>query len=185
MSRLQDDLLQEFKEEKRMVEEQLGVFDPLGTELSKPAAKRLVSKGALIVAEVVCYLLSLGTIALVVAVGWVYPFTLLQQIRFKEEYASANINDIEAFVIVVYGLLVLIAILFFIVARTMRSIRLKNNILHLAGKNIKTLVGQHLKRKAAIDSISQRHFFESNAMTEGISKISVNEVPNPGYDENE
>jgi hypothetical protein len=64
----------------------------------------------------------------------------------------------------------------------MRSIRQKNNILHFAGKHIKTLVSQHLKRKANIQALEQRHFMDQPITMP--HEVKVNEVPNPGYDGN-
>jgi hypothetical protein len=51
----------------------------------------------------------------------------------------------------------------------------------MAGARIKTLVGQHLQRKAAIDAIEQRHFNELPVDY----KTDVNAIPNPGYDAEE
>lgn len=183
LTRLQDDLLQDFRAQGAMVNQQLAVFDPLGTELSKPAAKRLVGKGVLIITEILCYLLGLGAIAFAVMLSRIYPFTILSELRYKAEYNKLGTMNIEMFNLAIYGLIALSAILFFFLARAMRSIRLKNNILHFAGEHIKTLVGQHLKRKAEIDAINQRHFLELPSMHEGIVlNPTINEIPNPGYD---
>jgi hypothetical protein len=91
-------------------------------------------------------------------------------------------KEAEYFSIAVHCLAAFTGILFFIMARMTRRIRLKNNILSLAGKNMKELVGQHLKRKAAIESIEQRHFDELPFLGE---PAGVNAVPNPGFDYSE
>lgn len=184
LTRLQDDLLQDFNEQKQMIEQQLEVFDPMGMELSKPAAQRLVSKGAMIFAEIICYLMSLGCIAFAVFLNKLYPFYILSELRFKPKYNSLGVINIEAFNMAIYGLIGLICILFFVIARTMRSIRLKNDILHFAGKHIKTLVSQHLKRKAGIQALEQRHFMDQPITMPYDTSVKVNEVPNPGYDGN-
>lgn len=184
MARLQDDLLYDFKEQKNMIYSQLEVFDPLGTQLSKPAAQRLVSKGALIFAEVLGYVLAAGAIALAVFLTKLYPFYILDELRFKSDYIKLGYMNVQIFLFCIYGFLGLIALLFYGLARAMRHLRLKNDILSFAAKNIKTLVGQHLKRKAAIDTIEQRHFLELPDMQgEGVSSVRVSQVPNPGYDE--
>jgi hypothetical protein len=179
-TRLQDDLLRDFKDQKVMIYDQIELLDPLGTSLRKPAAQRLISKGAFIFAEILCYLLVLGTIALAIFMEQIYPFYVLSEIRYKAEYQKLGWINIQAFSFTVYALLGLIALMFYILARAARAIRLKNTILQLAGNNIKQIVGQHLKRKAAIDAIEQRHFLElpNTHLDEG---VKVNEIPNPGY----
>ena len=186
-TRLQDDLLQNFKEERKVIYEQIELLDPLGTSLRKPAAQRVLSKGALIFAEVLFYLLSLGTVAACFFLNKIYPFYIISEMRFKSEYRHLNIMDRQFVNISQYVLLGIIAILFYIIARSFRQVRLKNSILNLAGKNIKIIVGQHLKLKASIDAIEQRHFLElPNDHLEHIpDSVKVNEVPNPGYDEQE
>jgi len=180
MSKLQDDLLQDFKEQKNVIYKQLEVFDPLGTLLSKPAAQRLVNKTVLIITEIVCYLLSAGSIAFAVFMNKIYPFYILDDLQNRPEYLKLGWMDIRIFVICVYALLGIIALLFYGLARAMRQIRLKNNILSFAAKNIKTLVSQHLKRKASIDVIEQRHFLELPDLP--YENVRVNQVPNPGYE---
>jgi hypothetical protein len=82
----------------------------------------------------------------------------------------------------VYALIILAAILFAIIARSLARIRRKNDVLHLAGSRIKTLVGQHLDRKAAIEALEQKHFHE--LPPEALPPVTdVNEVRNPGYDD--
>gem|GEM_PF-409623 len=161
VSRLQDDLLQAFHEEKVLIREQLELFDPLAVSLRRPAAQRLLSKGLLIFYETLCYLLCLAAVMVIVFMNTLYPFYLLHVLRHRSQYTdSLGLAHVQNLQLAVGGLLGLIALLCFIIARMMRRVRLKNDILHLAGKHIKTLVGQHLKRKAAMDAIEQRHFRE-------------------------
>lgn len=183
-NRLQDDLLRDFKEQKTVIYEQVELLDPLATSLRKPAAQRLISKGALIFSEILCYLLAIGTIAFAFFLDKVYPFHLLSEIRYKGEFRKLGVVNIEAFSFGIYGLIILIALLFYLLARASRAIRLKNTILNLAGKSIKVIIGQHLNRKASIDTIEQRHFMElpNEHLEEG---VKVNDIANPGYDGDE
>lgn len=180
-TRLQDDFLRDFKEQKKMIYEQVELLDPLGTSLRKPAAQRLISKGALIFSEVLCYLLAIGVIVFLFFMDKIYPFYILTDMRFKSEFKSLGWINIQAFTFAIYGAFVLIALLFLGLARSSRAIRQKNDILSLAGKSIKEIVGQHLQRKAAIDTIEQRHFQElpNEHLEEG---VQVNDVLNPGYE---
>ncbi len=183
-TRLQDDLLRDFKEQKKMVYEQVELLDPLGTSLRRPAAQRLASKGGLIFGEILCYLLAVGIIVFLFFMDKIYPFYIIADLRHKPDYRSLGWLNIEVFTVAIYAIFVVMALMFYGFARAARAFRLKNDILHLAGKSIKEIVGQHLKRKAAIDAIEQRHFLElpNEHLEEGV-QVKVNEVPNPGYSE--
>lgn len=185
-SRLQDDLIQDFREQKELIYQQIGIFDPLGTQLRKPAARRLVSKGALIIAEILCYLLAMAAVAFAVFMHKIHPFYILQEINTRREYAALGKGSTELLNISFYGMVAVIALLMIIVARCVRTIRLKNDILNFAGKHINTLVGQHLKRKANIEMLEQRHRGELPIMPHtaisDYESITVNTMPNPGYD---
>jgi hypothetical protein len=175
---LNDDLLRDFKDQKEMIYKQIEFFDPLGTRLRQPAAQRLVSKTALIITEILCYVLAIACIVFIFFTDKIYPFYILAELRFRTEYSQLGQQNIQYFAIAVYGLIAVAALFLFIVGRCMRQIRLKNDILHFAGKQMKELVGQHLKRKAAIEVIEQRHFTELPPLP---YELNVNAVPNPGY----
>ena len=180
LSRLQEDLLNDFREQKQCILEQIELCDPLATSLRKPVAQRLASKGGLILAEAFCYLLSFAMVALAIGMNLLYPFGPLVNVRFISSIDQfREITEAEYLTIAVHALAGLGALLFYMIARLVRRIRLKNNVLHLAGKNMKVLVGQHLKRKAAIEAIEQRHFTDLPAFA---TAPDVNKVPNPGYD---
>jgi len=188
LTTLKDDLLQEFREERIMINEQIELLDPLATSLRKPAAMRLLSSGTLIIAEASCYIISAGGLAFIAFMHEIYPFSVMGDIFYNPELRNkaGNLNMLY-FILAVYGLAAVAVLLVFVVGRMAREIRLKNDILHMAGKDIKTIVGQHLERKAAHDTIEQRHML-------GVSGISlptgqaekqkprVTEVANPGYE---
>jgi hypothetical protein len=177
---LKDDLIREFREERDMINDQIEILDPLATSLRKPAAHHILSAGALIACELVCYGLCLGGIVFLFFLSKVYPFSTLFDIFYNPRlHGEVNVLDLTYLNIAVYGLVVLAAILFYIIARMSRAVRLKNSILNQAGRDIKTIVGQHLKRKAAIDTIEQRHLLGMPGIIE--DKTRVNQVPNPGY----
>jgi hypothetical protein len=178
---LQDDLLNEFKEEKKMINEQVQLLDPLATSLRKPAAQRLLGNTALILCEIICYLLAIASVAFIFFMNKIYPFYILSDVlynsKYREEIGIVNITYLN---IGIYCLIGLIALLFLIIGRTSRTIRLKNEILHMAGKDIKVIAQEHLKRKAAINVIEQRHFMELPGLR---TDVDINDLPNPGYDE--
>ena len=174
-SRLQDDLLQGFNEEKKLIREQLELFDPLGVSLRLPAAQRLLNKSLLIACEILCYLLFAGMIVVIVVRNNLYPFYLLNIPQHLETAGTPGKADLRVLEYTVVGLLAVIALLFLVIARITRRVRLKNDILNLAGKHIKTLVGQHLKRKASLDAIEQRHFLE-------LPSSGMEDLPGPQRD---
>ena len=188
LTTLKDDLLQEFREERIMINEQIELLDPLATSLRKPAAIRLLSSGTLIVAEASCYILSAGGLAFIVFMHEIYPFSVMSEIFYNSELRNkaGNLNMFY-FILAVYGLAAIGVLLMFIVGRMAREIRLKNDILHMAGKDIKTIIGQHLERKAAHDTIEQRHMLGVSGISLPAEKQKprVTEVANPAYDEPE
>lgn len=181
INRLQDDLLVEFREEKRMIANQLALFDPLAVSLRRPAAHRLASKGLLVFGEVLCWLLVGAAIAFGVFLSRLYPFYLLFQLNREDQSRELGMNNVQMLQWGVYALIGIIGLLFLLLARSLRRIRLKNDILNMAGKHIKTLVGQHLQRKAALDAIEQRHFLQLPPETPREAD-DVTDVINPGYE---
>ena len=181
VTRLQDDLLHEFREEKRMIQSQIDLFDPLAASLRKPAAQRLASKGLILFGALLCWALFLISIATCIFLDKLYPFYLLFQLKRPEHAQALGLQNVQLLQWSVYALIGFAGLMFVFLARALARIGQKNDILHFAGSRIKTLIGQHLQRKAAIDAIEQRHFNELPADT----AIYVNEVPNPAYDQKE
>ena len=184
LTTLKDDLLKEFREERTMINKQMELLDPLATSLRKPAAVRLIGSTTLLLTEFFCYLLSLGGIAFMAFMHTIYPFKALGELLNSSTPAnSAGPSNLYNIILAEYGFVALCVLLVFILGRMARVIRHKNAILHLAGKDIKTIVGQHLERKAAIDTIEQRHLLGMSGIISHASLpgASVNEVLNPGY----
>jgi hypothetical protein len=181
LTRLQDDLLQEFREEKRTVGETVALLDPLGVSLRRPAAQRLASKGLVVFFELLCWLAVPSAAALAHFLHRLSPSSLLFQLKqppFREQLGEDRVRTLLT---LIYAAIALLGILFLLLALALGRIRQKNDVLWLAGRNIKASVGQLLQRKAAIDAIEQRHFTELPAEPAAV-KLKVNEVPNPGYD---
>ncbi len=201
LTTLKDDLLQEFREERVMISDQIELLDPLATSLRKPAAQRLLSSGTLIMTEFICYIISLGGIAFMAFMHKIMPFNVLSQMFYSSSLRNGiGATNLFFLILAIYGLAAIGVVLIFVIGRMAREIRLKNDILHMAGKDIKTLVGQHLERKAALDTIEQRHMLgmsgvspnnNAKSITDGVVtysnpgitqvKRSVNEVINPGF----
>lgn len=180
-TKLQDDLLKEFGEERKLINEQIKLFDPLAVSLRKPAAQRLLNKTMNIFFEIVLYLLALTGIAFIIFMNKLYPFYLLDQIKNRKEITDQlGIHNTQVLYWSICALAGISVILLLIMARMLGRIRQKNAILNMAGAQIKTLVGQHLNRKAAIDAIEQRHFMELPVVPPA---PKVNDIPNPGYDD--
>ena len=188
LTTLKDDLLQEFREERIMINEQIELLDPLATSLRRPAAQRLLSSGTLIISEISCYIVSMGGVAFLGFMHMIYPFSIMGEIFYNSEMRNkAGSMNVLYFILAVYGIAAISVILVFIIGRMAREIRLKNDILHMAGKDIKTIVGQHLERKAAHDTIEQRHMLGLSGISMPNSTptrptVQVNEVMNPGYE---
>lgn len=180
-SRLQDDLIHEFREEKKMITAQMDLFNPMALSLRKPVAQRLASKGLILFMEIFCWLAALSTIPFGIFLSKLYPFYLLFRLNKPELRQSlGGVQEVQYLQWSIYGLIALLGLLFLFLARALARIRRKNDVLSLTGKHIKILLGQHLTRKAAIDAIEQRHFMELPGTS---LHYDINDIPNPGYDE--
>lgn len=165
LTNLTEDLIAEFREESALINEQIELLDPLGTSLRKPAAQRLISNTTLVISEIGCYLLSVGTIGFMLVAHTVYPFTVIQTVYSTPEIsARIGATHINNFVMATYGIVVGVALIFLILGYMARTIRQKNAILQHAGTDLKIILGQHLERKAAIDALDQRHLLINSEM---------------------
>jgi hypothetical protein len=184
LTTLKEDLLGEFREERIMINEQIELLEPLAISLRKPAAQRLLSSSTLILTEFTCYIASIGGIACTVFMHLIYPFSVLGKVFYNPELKNKIGNtDLLYLILAIYGLATAAIVFVFILGRLAREMRLKNDIINLAGKDLKTLLGQHLERKAALDTIEQRHMLGISGINQPAGRPKVTEVMNPGYSE--
>lgn len=179
MTRLQDDLLNDFTEQKQVMVEQIELFDPLATSLRKKAASRLMPKALLIILEIVCFLCSAGMIALMVQMRHIAPFRSLSKLRYLHQLSDlSHLREAEYLSLSVYIFAGAIALLLFIAGAMLHYIMLKNNILRIARSNVMILTAQHLKRKASIEMLEQRHLLDLPSFAGPVSARAVME-PDP------
>lgn len=176
---LYQDLVEDFKKQNQLIDEQINVFEPITASLRKPAAQRLLNTGSLILFELIFYVFGIASFAFAIMMKHVVPFYILETLKVKTVETGFSKTDVDALFWLVTGLFVLSGFLFFYVARLLHKIRLKNAIIHTVNKQIKVLLSQHLQRKAAIDNIEKKHFTELPTLEQG--STDVNDVPNPGY----
>ncbi len=158
---LQQDLIRDFQEQKKTVNEQVALIDPMATSLRKPAAKRLFNAGLIVFMEIVAWLLLLGCIAFTIFADKLYPFYYLSQMAHDTALGDRyKAHDLNLLYWCIKGIGIFAALLFLIIARMLGTIRLKNSILHVAGRNMKLLVEQLLKRKAAMETMEQKYPIE-------------------------
>jgi hypothetical protein len=158
MSSLNDDLLRDFKDQKEMIYQQVKLFDPMATQLRRPAAQKILSKSMLITSEVLCYVLAAGAASGIFLTERIQGIYIVDELR-KDPHGF-NSQQSQYLYYGVCGMMGAIALLLFIIGRCMRSIRLKNDILTFARVQTTAIAGEMLKRKACIDTIEQRHFTE-------------------------
>lgn len=184
LTTLKDDLLAEFREERIMINDQLELLDPLATALRRPAAQRLLSSSTLFIAEFGCYIVSLGGLAFGVLMHKIYPFKLLSEMFYAPDVrARVGAPNLTMLIAGTYGLLTLGVAAIFVIGRMARELRLKNEILDHAGRDVKTMVGQHLERKAVLNAIEQRHMLGMSEVVQvtNSTKITVAGAVNPAY----
>lgn len=166
---LTEQLIHNFQEQKKAINGQIETIDPIAVSIRKPAAKRLFHNGFLIFLELIAWLLFLGSIAVILFMDKIAPFFYLSQIAHDTEiiakYRQQDLINLEWSI---RALFVIIAILLVCVARMLSKIRLKNSILNLTGKTLKTVVEQLLKRKAAMETLELKFPAELPKETEGI-----------------
>ncbi|MBS1616533.1 MAG: hypothetical protein JST06_10505 [Bacteroidetes bacterium] len=179
-SRLQDDLLQEFQEQKQWIESQVAGFQPLAVSLRKPAIQRLAGKSLILVGELICWLIFFAALLACIFLHRIYPFTLLFDDNISHSLQQTQAHDLLILRFCCYGLMALCSLSFLLLARSLAGIRQKNSVLNMAGGRIKSLVGQSLARKAAIEVVEQRHF---GALQTQTRSQELTDLPNPGYDE--
>ena len=180
--KLQDDILYEFSQERQALTEQINVCEPLAISLRKPAARRLASATGLVLLEVICYLLFLGSLAQVFLVDKIYPLYLLNRLRYDERAREViTFNNASNLYWLVVCLMLGVGILFLILGRLLRRVRLKNAILSTAGRDIKTVVASLLNRKAALEAVAQRHHLALEPARLEVRDVDVNDIENPGY----
>lgn len=156
---LYQDLIEDWHEQKAIIKEQITLIDPMATSLRKSTAQRFLNASLNILMEILMYALSLGSIVYLFFMNNLGPFFLIGKIGSTPEIVPGKISstEMEQFDYTVKGMFVLLAILFFIIGRMLANIRKKNSTLSLAGKNMKTIAGQHLKRKSKIEGLEQKH----------------------------
>ncbi len=181
VTRLQDELLHEFREEKRLVVSQTELLEPLAASLRRNAALRLADKSMILIGELICWALLLACIAVMIFMKKLYPFYLLTELSRPEHSREMGLQNVQMLQWSFYALLGLIGLLSYLLARALARVRQKNAILSMTGSRIKTILAEHSKRRLAIDAIEQRHFSELPAEPPIITD-KVNEVRNPGYD---
>ncbi|MBC7553976.1 MAG: hypothetical protein H7257_08355, partial [Taibaiella sp.] len=121
---LNDDLLQSFREEYALVNDQLAILDPLCASLNISAAKRILNNTILILAEFTCYGLFVGGIVLMFMARHLYPLSLIDTIYQSNEITyKLGAPNINSFVIAGYGILLLSSLLFLITGRMASVIR--------------------------------------------------------------
>jgi hypothetical protein len=183
-----------------MINEQIELLDPLATSLRKPAAQRLLSSSTLILTEYIAYIVSIGGIAFMALMHKIYPFSVLNTMLYTpQQRIRIGAPNIIYLLLGIYGLTAIGIALTFILGRVAREMRLKNEILYMAGKDIKTIVGQHLERKAALDTIEQRHMLGMSGIGQPDKQkvqtapattpfratapaVAINDVRNPGFE---
>ncbi|KAA5534647.1 hypothetical protein F0919_08510 [Taibaiella lutea] len=166
---LKEDLIRDFLDQKKSINEQLLLIDPMAASLRKPAAKRLFHNGVIILLEIIAWLLFLGCIALIFLMDRITPFHILNRLihdsSLREHYSFADFDLLHWAII---ALVALAGILFFVITRMLASIRMKNTVLNIAGRNMKSLAEQMLHRKAVINSFEQRYELELPSDTDSI-----------------
>lgn len=180
---LYQDLIEDWQEQKVMIKEQIALIDPMATSLRRSMATRFLNASLNILMEIIMYLLSMASIVYLFFMNNLGPFFVMGKMTGYPEIVPGKISSVEMqqFEYSVKGLFVLIAILFLVIGRMLANIRKKNSTLSLAGKNMKTIAGQHLNRKSHIDALEQKHVMvlpRTDIKIDSIGPISQTDTDN-------
>jgi hypothetical protein len=161
-----------------MLRDQISLIDPLAKSMSKPIVQRMFRNGYLIFLEIVCWLLFLSTVALVLFLDKLFPFYYLNQLAHSSDLFNAYPpKDIQLLKWSIRILFILIGILFMIIASLIAKSRQKNTVINLAGKNMKSIAEQLLRRRAALEDLELKYPVELPKNDDGIV-IEQKEKPN-------
>jgi hypothetical protein len=156
-TKFQEEYFKNLDEEKKLISNQLNLLEPLAVQLRKPVVSRVANNIWLVILELFCWLAIVGCLALLFIKDNIYPFYVIERIKIKINDLGVSPQDIETYIWAINGFIISIAILFFILARSIRKHRKKNTVIQLAGSSIKQVVGDLLKRKANIESFEHRY----------------------------
>lgn len=156
--RLQDDLLQAFREERTLIDSQITLIEPLSQSLSKPAILRWAGRGAGFMLEILCWLLCLACVAGCFFLKNIFPFYVLFELNRTQYLESLGRQPIQMLQWSVYALIIVIGILFAIIARTIATVHRRNDLLHQAAIRLQKVLDQNKKRKATLEELDRKHF---------------------------
>jgi hypothetical protein len=178
-NRYNEDLLTMYKQNKVYVNQQIEQIEPLAAEIQKPVFQRVLSKGMLWFNEFLCYALIIGIVLLIVFKNQYFPAYLLQELQVKPEVTQVmGTKNMEVLNYVFIGLLSVVALLLFILARQINITRRKNAMLNKAAKSLKLLVGDLLKQRARIQIFEERYFEGLDTTPSTVSNTAQAHLPN-------
>lgn len=172
------DLTFDLQEQKQILKDQFSVIDPLATALSKNVAQRVLNTSLLVILEIISYLMFLMGIAFFFLMDKFYPYYMLSKITNNVNVISSfSETDIANFTIGIKALAIVIGLLFLIIASMLSKARKKNALLTKVGKELKTLAGQNLTRRSAIETLEQKHIMILPSQIE-VDGVVIKEHPN-------
>ncbi len=180
-TKLKEDLLLEFAEEKKMVNQHLSMLDPLALNLRKPIVSRIWSNFQLYLFEALILLSIVGILAFCFLRDTLYPFYVLARLRAKTLELDISKHDMEGLYLSIYAIAAIMIFLLFILGRCLSKIRKKNTVLQQAAKDMKTIVGDLLKRKAAIEILEQKYLLQTDQVQDLNQLNNATSAPNPAY----
>ncbi len=183
-SRLHEDLIKDFQDQKRSIKAQIDLIDPLASTLHKPAYRRFLNSGLSVFLEILLWIAAAGLILYAIFYARLPPFYMLKRLitlgMNQSDFTDLELNSLAWSV---QGLIILIAVLLVIISRMLARIRAKNAMLHLSAKNMKQLVEAQLKRKSAIESIEQRYIAELPTDQESVELPPAKPATDISFDE--
>ena|SRR5690554_177888 len=167
--KLLEDLINDFQEQKKNLKAKIDLLDPIATSIRMPAATRLLNKSLLIITEIFVWILILGSIALVIFMDTIYPFQVWWDLSSNSNIPeTVSNNDLQNFSWMIKGVIIFLILLLLWISRMLVKIRHKNDVLQLAGKNMKNLVEQYFERRTTMEDLENKYPFDLPKYEEGV-----------------
>jgi len=136
---------------------QIELVDPMAANLRQRAATRFFQAGFLLLLEFIVWILLVACFAFVVFMNKLYPFYLLDQIAHDNTVLQQYLfHDLQVLNWSIRGIVIFTGLLLFWIGRMLAKIRIKNSLINLAGKNMKTLIEQFFQRRSEIEALENK-----------------------------
>lgn len=162
-STFRKDVMDDIAWERDNINKQLEMLEPMTKELHRSSGLRFLSKTGYVFTEMIVWVLILVAIAWLAFLFKVPPFYIISDLTSAFEsvkgelYSQTIANNVAIFEWSIRGLVALIIVLLFIVARQLAKLRSKVDITQMAGKTIKDIKQKLEERLTQLKNLEDKY----------------------------